>query len=79
MYWYHDRGVYTMVEAGTMRVRDREKEKTPTELSSLNWVTERTAVLDKFPSTIQAFFHVSKQLNSASFTPVHTKQSHVIL
>ena len=78
MYWSQYRGVYTRVEARTMRARDREIEKTPTELSSLNWGLERTTILDTFPGTIQAVSNASKEFNSAPFPTVHTKQSHLI-
>ena len=66
------------VEEKTMRVRDREIEKTPTELSSLNWGIERTNIFNEFPGTIKAFSNAFKQLNSTPFPPVHTKKSHVI-
>ena len=61
-----------------MRARDREIENMPTDLSSLNWVMERTTILDTFTGTIQAVSNVSKQFNSASFPLLHTKQSQVI-
>ena len=79
MYFYQDIGVCTKAEARIMRARDTEIEKTPAELFSLNWGMERTTILDTFPGTIQAVSNASKQLNSTSFTPVHTKQSHIIL
>ena len=61
-----------------MRARDREIEKTPTELSYLNWGMERTTILDTFTVTIQEVSNAYKQLNSTFFTPVRTKQSHII-
>ena len=79
MYWSKDVGVCTRADTSTMRSRYIEIEKTPTELSSLNWVMERTTILDTFPGIIQAVSNASKQLNSASFPLVHTKQSHVLL
>ena len=61
-----------------MRARDKEIEITPTELLSLNWVMERTHILDKFTGTMQAFSNASKKSKSTSFPTVHNKQSHVI-
>ena len=78
MYWSQYRGVYTRAEARTMRSRDREIEKTPTEFSSLKWGMERTTILDIFTGTIQEVSNASKKMNSTSFHPVHTKHSHVI-
>ena len=61
-----------------MRAREREIEKTPTELSPLNWGMERTTIFYTFPGTIQAVSNAPKQLNSTSFPLVQTKQSHII-
>ena len=61
-----------------MKSRDTETEKTPTELSSLKWVTERTTIYYTFTGTIQEVSNASKKLNSTSFPPVRTKKSHEI-
>ena len=66
-------------DARTIRARYREIEKMPTELSSLNWVMERTNLLDTFPDSMQAVSNAYKLLKFISFPLVHTKQSHAIL
>ena len=65
-------------EARTMKSRDTETEKTPTDLSSLNWVMERITIYYTSNGTIQEVSNASKKLNSTSFPPVRTKKSHEI-
>ena len=61
-----------------MRARDKEIERTPTVLLSLNWGMESSPRFNTFPGTMQAVSNASKQLNSTSFPLVHPKQSQVI-